>query len=126
MKTKLYKLIAQAVAARINCLTNDQTDVVKNWEQTLENYEQHLPSGSGFDAGTQLDLARSTPDKLVLTTDYHHMNEVGYYDGWTSHTVIVTPSLQFDFTLAITGKNKNDIKEYIADTFNLILSSEIE
>lgn len=44
-----------------------------------------LPSGSGFDAGTRIE--KSSDFSVVFFTEYHHMNEMGYYDGWTKHTV---------------------------------------
>ena len=52
------------------------------------------------------------------------MTEHGYYDGWTEHDVIVTPSLRSPgFSLRITGRNRRDIKEYIADAFHDALAS---
>jgi hypothetical protein len=73
------------------------------------------PSGSGFDAGTQVNEDRS--DILLFTTAYHHMDEDGFYDGWTEHTVRVKPSLAWGFDLTVSGRDRNDIKDYIADVF---------
>lgn len=84
-----------------------------------------MPSGSGFDSGTTLDLDASHADKFVFTTSYHHMTE-GSYDGWTEHTVTVTPSLQHRFNLRVSGRNRGDIKEYIVDAFNNALESDVE
>jgi hypothetical protein len=57
----------------------------------------------------------------VLETAFHHMTEYGYYDGWTEHTVRVYP--EFDgFRMTISGRNRNDIKDYIYDTFHDCLS----
>jgi hypothetical protein len=84
-------------------------------EERLARLMETAPSGSGFDAGTQIDEDRS--DTLVFTTAFHHMNEGGYYDGWTEHTVRVKPSLAWGFDLTVSGRDRNDIKDYIADTF---------
>jgi len=83
-----------------------------------------LPSGSGFDSGSQIDVGRSRSDKLVLTTSFHHMNDAGYYDGWTNHEVIVKPDWD-GISLRVTGKNWRDIKEYIYDCFHCALNEEV-
>ena len=59
----------------------------------------------------------STPDKLVFYTSFHHMNDNGFYDGWTEHTVTVRPSLQFGFNMKISGQNRNEIKYHLHDVF---------
>ena len=51
--------------------------------------------------------------------------ETGMYDGWTEHTVTVRPSLQFGFRLSISGRNRNGIKDYIAEVFGEILNTEV-
>lgn len=86
---------------------------------------EFLPSGSGFNCGTELDSDASTKDKLQFVTDFHHMDEFGGYDGWTQHRVIVTPSLVWGFELRVTGRDRNAIKDYIADTFHAALSAPI-
>jgi hypothetical protein len=84
-----------------------------------------LPSGSGIDCGTELDRAACKPGKLVFTFSYHHMNEAGMYDGWTEHTLIVTPS--FDgIDLRITGRDRNQVKEYLYDIYHNDLTQEVE
>ena len=88
--------------------------------------KEYLPSGSGFDSGTQIDVDGSNGESLRFTTAFHHMDEHGGYDGWTTHAVIVKPSLQFGFDLRITGKDRNDIKDYIAETFRHALGQEID
>lgn len=79
-------------------------------------FDDLLPSGSGFDNGSHLDVHNSKRDKIIITTSFHHMDENGYYCGWTDHKIIVTPD--FDgINIKVTGNNRNQIKEYIADTF---------
>lgn len=88
--------------------------------------KQHMPSGSGFDAGTRIDFNVSHAEKLVFTTSFHHMNETGYYDGWTEHTITVTPSLANHFNLRISGRNRNDIKDMIYEQFQYCLMTDVE
>lgn len=87
----------------------------------LDTLMVEAPSGSGIDSGTRLDRARSKPDRLVFVTAFHHMNDCGVYDGWTHHDVIVTPSLAYDFTVRVTGRDRNGIKDYLADVFQFWL-----
>jgi len=78
-----------------------------------------LPSGSGVDCGTKwLDPLDNTLPKRYGTSpvfffEYHHMNDGGYYDGWTDHYVQVKP----DCSLEISGRDRNGIKEYFHDLF---------
>ena len=122
MKKKIYQVIAGKVSARLNCIATGNTE----WEDkhTSAIYQlalNYLPQGSGFDNGVNIDLEKSTGEKLYLTTSYHFMNEHGYYDGWEDYKIIVTPSLQHDYYIRIVGKNRDDIKDYIDQLFSLAL-----
>lgn len=115
----LYRLIAHCLIAVGNCQRtgNHEWEVIHH--ERIERFvSRYLPSGGGFDAGTSLDFEKSRPDRLVFSTSFHHMNDHGYYDGWTEHQVIVTPSLAYGFELRITGRNRGDIKELIEQTFD--------
>jgi hypothetical protein len=100
----------------------------QEWIALRKDYEKKLmdfaPSGSGFDNGTKLVRDECTHCKLVFTTSFHHMDEHGFYTFWTEHTVTVKASFVFDFDIYVSGKNVNEIKDYIADVFNSWLSSE--
>jgi hypothetical protein len=125
MTKHLYTRLALLVDAILRCRAKGMTDWEKRHMETLrELVKEHMPSGGGFDAGTRLDEERSTSEKLVFITSYHHMNDGGYYDGWTEHTVVITPSLAFHFDLKVTGKDRRDIKEYIAEVFHASLLIE--
>jgi hypothetical protein len=126
MTEPLYRKIANAVQARQNCHKSGNTECfVEQGEHLLALVAEHMPSGSGFDNGTRLedDL---TPNRLVFRVAFHHMNEDGYYDGWTDHVVTVIPSLTSDFNLKISGRDRNDIKEHIGEVFDNALRAEIE
>jgi hypothetical protein len=124
---KLYKVLAGLVNARATCIATGN----KEWEHRHEErilalVKNHMPSGSGFDNGTQIDLDASTDERLVFDTGFHHMNGVGYYVGWTDHRVIVTPSLHFGVKISIRGRDHNDIKDYAHECFHLALTSDID
>ena len=117
MKRKNYQALANRIIAKNNCIDT------KNWEweekhlATIEKIMTSSPSGSGIDCGTKIDLEKSTDEKLIFYCGFHHMNENGMYDGWTEHEIIVTPSLAFTINIKITGKNRNQIKEYLHDVY---------
>lgn len=122
---RLDKLIAQLIDARLRCLETGNT-FADTHTDTLRQLANLLPHGSGIDAGVTVDLERSHLEKIVLNTAFHHMDEHGFYDGWTEHTVTVTPSFLGDRRLRISGPNRNDIKEYLHQTFDDVLGQQVE
>lgn len=124
MKAKLYQHLARKLAAIANCKAHGNREWCERHQDAIVKLSDFLPHGSGFDRGTKLLQPESNPEKLVFSADFHHMDDGGFYCGWTEHTVIVTPSLVFGFTLKVTGRDKRDIKDYIASTFHELLSRE--
>lgn len=99
--------------------------------QRLDQLVKLLPSGSGFDAGTEFLNVISGDKRLHFKTAFHHMDDAGGYVEWSEHEVIVTPTLStpgFDIRVTITGKNRSrrakEIKEHIADVFYDALKDE--
>ena len=126
MARYLYSELAGMVDARKRSESKPESEWFgKGTDQIESLVKQHMPQGSGFDSGTTLDLDASHADKLVFRTAFHHMNENGYYDGWTEHTVTVTPSLQFRYHIRISGRNRNDIKDMIHESFDVALSTDV-
>lgn len=123
---KLYQRIASALQAMENCKRSENHEWYGRHRQTIVNLvEAHMPSGSGIDLGTQLDFDASRPNHLVFTAPYHHMNDGGYYDGWTDHQIVITPDLATGFDLKVTGRDRNQIKEYFGELFGAVLDMEI-
>ena len=123
----LYSELASTVDAMHTCESKPEQYgewANKHAETISALVRDHMPSGSGFDTGTSLDCIESHAEKLVFTTSFHHMNDGGYYDGWTEHTITVTPSFS-GFNLRISGRNRNDIKNYIHDAFSCALKTDL-
>lgn len=119
MERKLYQHIAACLQAMRNCEQSGNTEWLQRHRDTIESLvSNHMPSGSGIDNGTQFDFDASSPNKLVFITAFHHMNDAGMYSGWTDHTVVVTPDLASGYNIRITGRDRNAIKDYLADTFS--------
>lgn len=118
----LYRAIAEKLQAIESCRKSGNTDWESRHGDAIEELvKAHMPSGSGFDNGTTLDMTASTPDKLVFQTAFHHMHESGMYDGWTDHSVTIKASLASGFDMRIGGRDRNDIKDYIAECFSQAL-----
>jgi len=127
-KAPVYLHLALSVDARLNCLVKPEQFnewIIRHRRQAQFIVDNCLPHGSGIDSGIKLDFDKSTGEKLILTTSFHHMNEGGYYDGWTSHQITVTPSLRFGLNLHITGRNRNDIKEYLHECIESALKEQV-
>jgi hypothetical protein len=92
--------------------------------QRLDSLIKRAPSGAGFNAGTELLVDRSSTERLVFNTPYQHMDDAGGYDGWTEHEVWVKADLLVGFTIRVTGPNRNNIKEFIADAFYYFLNED--
>lgn len=127
MKKIAYREMASIIAARKNCLDDaNKADWAERHTQALLTLvENVMPHGSGFDNGVTLDLERSTPERLIFHTSFHHMDESGGYAGWTEHTVTVTPSLMSGIQLHVFGRNRNGIKDYIYESFESALQDSI-
>ena len=128
---KLYKAIASHTDALATCRKRGTGEWIEAHKEILDNLAQeHLPHGSGFDSGCQIDTGNSTGERIVIDSAFHLMNEGGYYDGWIHFTVVVTPSLISDFDLKIVGrfsKLKSQYyghKDYFYDVFSEALGTE--
>jgi len=125
--TKIVERLAAAIAARLNCIESGNAEWQTRHEDTIDAIvRDRLPSGSGVDSGTAINLDKCTPDKIVLFASFHHMNDGGYYDGWTQHTITVTPSFIGGFSLKISGPNRNQVKDYLGDLFHAALNDDYE
>lgn len=127
MRRIVYREIASCIQARLNCIDSKNAEWIdKHAERAKELVSRFLPSGSGIDNGSSIYINDSTGDKLVFACSYHHMNAGGFYDGWTDHTITVRPSLVHGIALKIGGRNRNDIKEYLNETFRMALTAEFD
>lgn len=125
-KEPVVQQIASLLQAVANCIESGNHEWEIRHEERIEKLvDRYLPSGSGFDSGVKL-TEDAKPDRLVFQADYHHMDDNGMYDGWGYYQVIVTPSLAHGFNVRVTGRNRNDIKDYIAEVFQHGLSTVAE
>ena len=81
-----------------------------------------LPSGSGFDSGCK--ILEVFKNRIKIQCDFHHMDENGFYCGWSEHIATITPSFN-GFDICLSGKNMHDIKPYICDMLRSALDKTI-
>jgi hypothetical protein len=113
-------------AKRFNWSADHKADILERNRAALAYLaREFLPSGSGLDVGTRI-YEDSTAARIILYCEFHHMNEFGIYDGWTQHKITVRPSLEFEFELAISGRNRNDIKEYLSQLYDSALRTAVD
>jgi hypothetical protein len=119
--------LSQLVQARLNCLAmNPINDYYMKHEEIIKDIiDNSMPHGSGIDGENSIDMDRSTDKVLYFNFSYHFMNEAGYYDGWEDYTLVVKPAF-IGIDMRIQGKNRNDIKDYLYETFNNWLTAECD
>ena len=128
---KVYEILDTAITARSNLRVSDivRTEWENKWDDLIQHLEKnYLPSGSGFDAGTHVIEEECVPGlKIVLNFGYHHMDEHGYYDGWSHHKAIIIPyfdGIGIKLKGALPRKYRHS-KEYFIDTLHTHLTSHI-
>ncbi len=119
---RLIEHIADTVVALHNCRAGrGHSDWIPKHEESLANLCKELPRGSGIDSGTQIDVDRSSGDRVVLTFGFHFMDPNGYYAGWGDYQAVIRPAFH-GIDLTIKGRNRNDIKEYLYQTYEYALT----
>lgn len=113
----MAEAIANACVARHNCETSGNQEWRDKWSERITQLEEHLPHGSGLDGRVKILSASTSPRQLVIAVEYHHMNENGFYDGWTQHTIRIRPTF-FGCDVVVSGRDRNQIKDYLADLFS--------
>jgi hypothetical protein len=122
----LFHLMAQIAQARANCAECGTSEWLARHEERLHKLtKEFMPSGSGFDVGTSIDIDASHGERLTFRTAFHHMDASGGYAGWSDHVVTVTASLCHRAKLSISGRDWNDIKEYIHEAFHQALFRDV-
>ena len=116
---RVYEALAQASER------SDDEEWADIMREKIDNIMKGAPSGAGIDTGTRIIAEKCSREKLVFSADFHHMTESGYYDGWTEHLIIVTHDLT-GLNIRVTGKNRNDIKEYLTEVYHYWLTKEVD
>lgn len=95
----------------------------RHWNRVGALQARYLPSGSGFNSGSF--MTNCSDDKITFGTAFQHMNEHGVYTCWSYHTVQVKPGFDGP-VISVSGRDRNNIKAYIAEAFLRALAEEID
>lgn len=117
MKTINIAKLYAALIAMNNCTLSGNHEWAEKWDDYILSECKKLPSGSGIAAGMKLVREESEKQKIVFSFSFHHLNEDGYYDGWTDHKLIIKPVFG-GIDLRITGRDRNQVKEYLYQLFS--------
>ena len=129
MKSTLISDIANTIVAYQNCVKSGN---MSGWKEKhlerLRNYEKNfLPSGSGIDNGTKINLDLSKGERVILHGDYHCMDDNGMYAGWVKFRVTVTPSFIGDINVKVgitghvPGGDRDGLRDYLTETYDAVL-----
>lgn len=124
-KVPVYKFIAQQLGRVKNLEKSDAPRSARVFNALCAWVKKEGPSGSGIDMGTALSEA-STQEHIILGTHFHHMDEHGGYDGWTDHRVHVKASLLFTLDTTVSGRDRNQIKDYLNEMYHRWMLSEVD
>lgn len=124
-KVPVYKFIATQLARVKNLENSNAPRSSKVFDALCMWVKKNGPSGSGIDMGTAVS-EKSTQDCIVLSTHFHHMDEHGGYDGWTDHMVRCKASMLSGIDVTVSGRDRNQIKDLLHDTYYQWLQSEME
>lgn len=125
MKTLASRIAALADAYNRCAKTPDtHAEWLERHDAALREIERdELPHGSGIDSGCTIDREASGIDRIIVVVPFHCMDENGFYCGWRDYRVTVRPSF-LGVSVSVSGRDYNGIKDYLADLFHAVMSSE--
>lgn len=111
---KLYQKIARVASQKNAMLKRDEFVML----------QKLLPIGNGIEKECVI-LLKSTEKRIVIDTTYRHqINPLEI--RWTDHQIVITPSFEGEINIRVTGKNVDNIKEYLHEVFREALMKEYE
>ena len=125
MNRLVYQELASSFIARENCIKVKNDTWYDRHEGKIEYIINNIfPHGSGLDGKTEIIYEKCNENKLVFSSEYHCMNENGYYDEWVRFLVKVTADLSFGYKLQIVGNfgKYSHVKDYLHDLYYYHLS----
>ena len=131
MNRLVYQELARSFIAMENCKKanfDNEFWYDKHGEKIEYIIKSYLPHGSGLDGKTEIIYEKCNENKLVFSSEYHCMNEAGYYDGWINFKVVITPCLMFGYKLKIMGNFKKywHVKDYLHEIYTYALDQDFD
>lgn len=105
-----------------NCKKSGNTEWLERWRLRFAKLVDHVPTWSGMPL--EPSDVEVTSAAIRYEVSYHHMNDTGYYDGWTEHTVVVRPAFE-SVDVRVSGRNRQDVKELIHEAVNYAFTRRV-
>lgn len=125
-RTLGYELASRVQAVK-NCIKSKNTEWDAKHREAIEQLLDALPHGSGIDGEWRIEPENCSDSVITLFCSYHHMNDGGYYDGWTDFTVKIRPSF-YGIDVKVTGAfppKYRDTREYLQEILHMALSRKV-
>jgi hypothetical protein len=128
-KKRLCAHLGSLADAVRNCVQSGNAE----WQANHANkivalVREHMPSGSGIDAGVTMQTNLCSSRVLCFASSYHTMDEHGSYSGWVDFLVRVDPTfdgIEVEINSAGNG-DVEDHKDYLSEVFYTALMQEVE
>ena len=111
----ILRAFSEALQAMRNCEKSGNAEWHGRWSSYIAKLQAELPHGSGLDGKVEFILDKCNSRRVVIFVEFHHMKH-GYYVGCTDHEIIVTAT-HCGPEIRVTGKDRNGIKDYLAELF---------
>ena len=112
----ILRAFAESLQAMRNCEKSGNAEWHGRWSSYIAKLQAELPHGSGLDGKVEFIIDKCNATRVVIFAEFHHMDSNGYYDGWTDHEIIVTAT-HCGLCIDVTGRDRNGIKDYLAELF---------
>ena len=119
----ILRAFAESLQAMHNCEKSGNDRWRGRWSSYIAKLQAELPHGSGLDGKVEFILDKCNATRVVIFVEFHHMKH-GYYVGWTDHEIIVTAT-HCGPEIRVTGKDRNGIKDYLAELFDYALNRPV-
>ena len=117
----ILRAFSEALQAMRNCEKSGNNEWRQRWLDYLAKLQSELPHGSGLDGKVEFVIDKCDAKCIVIFVEFHHMNDCGYYDGWTAHEIVATAT-HCGPIIRVTGRDRNGIKDYLAELFDHALN----
>ena len=111
----ILRAFSEALQAMRNCEKSGNAEWHGRWSSYIAKLQAELPHGSGLDGKVEFILDKCNSRRVVIFVEFHHMKH-GYYVGCTDHEIVATAT-HCGLCIDVTGRDRNGIKDYLAELF---------
>lgn len=145
MDQTIISKLSGSIGAYHRCIESGNEEWESKHLDAIQDIQKNrLPSGSGIDSGTVVNVEESTENKITMNVSFHHMNDCGMYVGWVDYKLVITPTfsgIDIDISsdvgneefipdaalddMGVEKWNIDSTKDYLIDVFEICLKEGI-